>query len=148
MALKIMNKMILAISVLTGLTPINIVKADTIFACVTTNNKKIEVNSFDQYVEYKFGQYLKNPELALSVPRDQASTWQWNGVGRDMSYSVTVPNGAYNYTVFFSVDRISDEHPVTSGVIIEVDQKIISTVYCLPNTLVQSLEGIDLKEDD
>jgi len=148
MTLKIMNRMILALSILAGLTSTNIVKANTIFSCVTTNNKKLEVNSFDKYIEYKFGQYLKNPELALSVPRDQASTWQWNGVGRDMSYSVTVPNGAYNYTVFFSVDRISDEHPVTSGVIIEVDQKIISTVYCLPNTLVQSLEGIDLKEDD
>jgi hypothetical protein len=147
MKLKIMNKMILAISVSASLTSINIVKADTIFSCVTTNNKKIAVNSFDKYIEYKFGQDLENPELALSVPRDQASTWQWNGVGREMSYSVTVPNGAYDYIVFFLVDRISDDHPVTSGVTIEMNQKVISTVYCLSDTLVQSLEGIDLKEN-
>ncbi|MGF1689364.1 hypothetical protein L4C36_22335 [Photobacterium japonica] len=140
-----MSKLALYIGIAVTVTFTHFASAGTIFSCDTSNNKKIEVQDLNHHIEYRFGRNLESPELTLSVIRDQASTWQWQGVGRHMNYSVTMPNGNTNYTVFFSVDRGSDEYPVTSGVIIEVNNKVIATVDCISDTLIQLLEGINLK---
>ncbi len=64
-----------------------------------------------------------------------------------MGYSVTLPNGAITYTVFYSVDRMTEGFPLTSGVTVANKNQRIATIYCLSNTLNESLQGIDLKED-
>ena len=142
------NKTMLLIGLSVAVTLTSVVKADTIFSCETANNKKIEVKDLGNHIEYRFGLHLKKPELVISVLREQASTWQWNGVGREMSYSVTIPNGEVNYIVFASMERFTEEHSTSSGVIIEENQQLVTTVYCLSDTLDQSLEGIDLKKSD
>ena len=142
------NKAMLFIGLSVAVTLTSVVKADTIFSCETANNKKIEVKDLGSHIEYRFGRHLENPELVLSVLREQASTWQWNGVGREMGYSVTIPNGKINYIVFVSMERFTEEHSTSSGVIIEDNQQLVTTVDCLTDTLTQSLEGIDLKESN
>ena len=143
-----MNNMAFLGVLLSASMSINFAHAGTIFLCDTTNHKKILVKDLGSHIQYKFGKNLESPELELLVTRSQASTWQWKGIGREISYSVTIPNGNTNYTVYFSVDRLSEEQAITSGVIVEVNEEELARVYCLSDTLNQALEGIDLKESD
>ena len=115
-----------------------------VFYCRTTNNKTVEVCDLGTKISYSFGRAGRQPELALAVPRNQATSYQWQGIGRYMSYSVTIPNGNTKYEVFLSVDRLSDDHPLEAGINVSVDDRHLATIECAPNSLYQSLEGIDL----
>lgn len=120
-----------------------------LFFCNTVNHKVIQLCDAGATINYSFGRPNAPPELALQVPRHLASTWQWPGVGRWMSYSVVVPNGDTRYQVFFSVDRLSDEHTIEAGVDVEVGGKHLVRVECRDDgTLFQQLEGVDLRADD
>lgn len=120
--------------------------SDTLFRCITKKNgKQIEVCDAGETINYSFGKPGKKPELALFVPRDEVTTWQWSGVGRSISYSVNIPNNDHLYRVFWSVDRLSEEHDVEAGVEIEKKGELLATVYCKPDTVEQKLEGVDLK---
>ena len=124
----------------------------TIFACTTTNGKFVEVCDAGQVIRYTFGRPGKTPELALSVPRDQASTLQWPGVGRYINYGVTIPNGNTTYQVFTSVERLFEgdedsDGSYTAGINVEVDRRHVATVDCKTDTVIDNMEGIDLKSD-
>lgn len=120
-----------------------------LFFCNTVNNKVIQLCDAGATINYSFGRPNTQPELALQVPRHLASTWQWQGVGRWMSYSVVVPNGNTRYQIFFSVDRLSDEHPIEAGVDVEIGGKHIVRVECRDDGhLVQNLEGVDLRPEE
>lgn len=142
-----MYKLLFSFAVYSSLTFVNTAKAQIIFSCETLNNKRVEVRDSGETINYKFGRDLSNPEMNLSVSRSMASTWQWHGVGREMNYSVTIPNGNTEYTVFFSVDRLSEGYPLTSGVVVKINKQPKATVFCNSSTLVQHLEGIDLKPE-
>ena len=120
----------------------------TLFFCATTSGKQIELCDVGKSISYSFGKTGK-PEIALSVPRAQASTSQWNGMGRSISYSVDVPNGNAVYSVYFSADRLSEEHPVDAGVAVTIKGKHAATVKCsqksIDKGLINNMEGVDLK---
>jgi hypothetical protein len=117
----------------------------TVFSCTTAKAKLIEVCDLDKSIGYSFGP-LGKPELSLQVPRAQASTRQWEGVGRTISYSVDVPNGKTTYSVYWAADRMSDAHEVNGGVEVIVNGKSLATVSCDPKKkIVQNMEGIALK---
>ena len=116
-----------------------------LFACTTVNAKHIELCDDAKTLGYAFGATLDKPEMALRVPREQASTWQWQGVGRDESYTVDVPNGNTTYSVFWSRDRMIENAPHEAGVYVLVKQKLITTVKCLPASVQSHLQGVDLK---
>ncbi len=78
--------------------------AETIFQC-TTKNIIIKVVDADKSIQYSFGKSLKTPEIALSIPRNKVTTYQWAGIGRDENYSIQIPNGKIVYDVFHSFDR-------------------------------------------
>ncbi|MFZ1389365.1 MAG: hypothetical protein WBP46_17425 [Thiolinea sp.] len=118
----------------------------TLFYCKTqTNNKQIELCDAGKTITYSFGKIGKKPELAIAVPRADASTWQWAGIGRTMSYSVNVPNGEYNYNVFWGVDRLEENHPIEAGVNVEQNGSLLVTVLCKEKGLISNLEGVNLK---
>jgi hypothetical protein len=90
--------------------------------------------------------------LALSIPRDQASTFQWAGVGRYINYSVTIQNGNTTYQVFTSAERLFDgdedsDPSYTAGINVEVDGRHVATVDCKMDTVIHNMESIDLKSD-
>ncbi len=121
----------------------------TLFFCNTQKaNKQIEVCDTGKTISYSFGKKGQKPELAISVPRSQASTYQWQGIGRYISYAVDIPNGDYNYNVFWSVDRITEEHAVEAGVNVEKKDKLLTTVYCQEKGLINNLEGVKLKASE
>ena len=100
-------------------------------------------------IDYSFG-YLgqpgAKPEIVVRTPRAEASTYQWQGIGRALSYSVQVPNGNALYRVYWSLDRLTENHPVDAGVEVEISQKHVATVKCVGEKhIVQNIDGIDLK---
>lgn len=123
--------------------------SETLFFCNTKKaNKRIEVCDAGKTISYSFGKKGQKPELAISVPRSAASTYQWQGIGRYISYAVNIPNGAYNYNVFWGVDRLTEEHAVEAGVNVEKKGELLTTVYCQEKGLINNLEGVKLKAAD
>ncbi len=118
-----------------------------LFSCVTNEGQEILLFETDDTIDYSFGDPGKKPELDLKVPRDRASTWQWKGVGRAMSYTVDVPNGDTSYSVFWSVDRLSEKKAVEAGVRVHRDRKTLATVYCT-DKIVSNLQGVKLKSTE
>lgn len=117
----------------------------TLFSCLTAKGKQIEVCDAGKTISYSFGKPQKKPEIVVTVLRDQASTSQWNGVGRYYSYSVDIPNGETVYNVFFSVDRLGDEHAIEAGVNVLIKNKLAATVNCAGKNITHDLEGLNLK---
>lgn len=118
----------------------------TVFSCTTTKGKVIQVCDQQQHLEYSFGKPSQKPEIVVQVERSAASTTQWPGVGRYMSYSVEIPNGKTVYSVYWGVDRLSEEAAISAGVNVEVNGKHAATVQCnSEKKIIQNMEGIDLK---
>jgi hypothetical protein len=115
-----------------------------LFSCGTENGKEILLYQTDETIDYSFGDRDAKPELELTVPRNRASTWQWKGVGRAMTYAVDVPNGDTSYSVFWSVDRLSETKAVEAGVRVHSNRKTLATVYCT-GKVVNNLQGVQLK---
>lgn len=122
------------------------VDSNTLFYCQTKSvGKEITLCDAGKTISYAFGKKGKKPELAISVPRSEASTFQWQGIGRWMSYSVNIPNNGHVYNVFWGVDRLTDEHAIEAGVNVEKNGDVLATIYCQEKGLVSNLEGVDLK---
>ena len=119
----------------------------TVFSCLTGKGKVIGVCDFGKTISYSFGKANATPEIVVRVPRSDASTFQWHGVGRWMSYSVDIPNGDTTYSVFWGVDRLGTDFPIEAGVNVEVKKELVATVRCVGDEhIVQNIEGIDLPE--
>lgn len=114
----------------------------TIFACTTTNNKVVEVCDSGKTIDYSFGKKGKKPEMALSVPRADASTYQWDGSVTGMVFKVRIPNGNTIYEVYSNFDRM--RHEKSGGIEVYVNKKNVASISCKPETLVDYLDGIEL----
>ena len=122
---------------------------ETIFACTTTNNKQVRVCDAGAEIRYTFGRPGPTPELALSVPRESTSTWQWPGMGNTATYSVTIPNGKTHYIVWSSTERGSDPVQSSSGIAVEVDGKQVANIRCIENdALIDNLFDVDLPREN
>ena len=120
--------------------------SETVFSCLTGKGKLIEVCDSKKTIDYSFGKPTEKPEIVVRVPRNSATTTQWAGIGRWMSYSVEIPNGNAIYSVFWAADKLSDKHPIEAGVNVEINKKLAATVKCVgEDKIVQNIEGIDLK---
>lgn len=114
----------------------------SLFFCRTAQGKVLEVNDLGSSIQYVFGPE-QQPELVLNVPRNEASTYQWEGFGRYESYSVSVPNGNTLYTVFWARDRLNIEQPPEGGVTVEIDGEYVTTVDCATD-INHNMIGVDL----
>ena len=121
----------------------------TVFSCMTQAGKQIQVCDAGRTIDYSFGRPNAKPEIVVRAPRDAASTFQWQGVGRNISYTVEIPNGDTKYIVFWSADRLSERHPIEAGVGVDRNGARLATGRCIDNKqLVQAIEGIDLKKSE
>lgn len=116
-----------------------------IFSCTTTKGKFVEVCDAGQTIQYSFGKKGGKPEMALSIPRSAATTYQWDGRGSSITYSVQIPNAKTVYEVFSSTDRMSQEHKSTAGINVEINGQHAATLTCKAETVVNNIEGISLK---
>lgn len=119
----------------------------TVFSCLTARGKQIEVCDSGRSIDYSFGAPGAKPEIVVRAVRSSATTRQWKGVGRSISYSVQVPNGNTVYDVFWGMNRLDDKHPDDGGVSVIINGKHAATVSCAPGKPIkQNLEGIELRE--
>lgn len=116
----------------------------TVFACTTTKGRQVEVCDAGRVIQYRYGRPGAAAEMALAIPREQASTHQWNGIGRNIAYSVRIPNGDTVYEVFKSFDRLGAADALSAGINVEVAGRTVASIPCRTETLSDSLEGIDL----
>lgn len=119
--------------------------AKTLFSCLTVKGKQIEVCDAGKNISYSFGRPHVKPEIVVNVLREQASTSQWDGVGRYLSYAVDIPNGETVYNVFFATDRLSNEHSIEAGVNVLTKNNLVATVNCSGKNITNNLEGVALK---
>ncbi len=117
-----------------------------IFSCTTTNKKSIRLTQQGNNLKYAFGTPGKSPDIAVSVPLSKTNYEPWNGVGRWITSSVTIPNGDYSYQVFYGADRLSDEHPISAGVNVlrGADEKYVNTVKCANKSkIVSNIDSLE-----
>ena len=118
----------------------------TIFSCTTTNNKVIQVCDSGKTIHYAFGKANISPELAISIPRNKVTTYQWQGIGRYENYAINIPNGKTIYRVNEGFDKIT--HQRTAGVEVSNNEKLLATVECNPNKkMINKLQGINLRPE-
>lgn len=121
----------------------------TVFSCLAAKGKLIQVCDSGKTIDYSFGKPNLPSELIVHASRSEVSTFQWKGFGRYISYAVEVPNGDTTYNVFWGMDRLTDEHSIDAGVMVEVNNKYVATVKCVgEKNIVQNIEGINLKPVD
>jgi hypothetical protein len=83
----------------------------TLFACNTTKGKRIEVCDAGKTISYSFGKRGAKPEIALTLLREQVTTYQWKGIGRTISYSIDIPNGDIIYSVYENLGKLCKTQP-------------------------------------
>ena len=120
--------------------------AKTIFYCETENGKQVEVQTIGEYVHYRFGEKLYQPEIELTVNKDDSSTYQWFGVGSTEYYDVGIPNQNTTYKVFTSRER-RPEGKYETGISVWNKDKVIAHIYCRNGSLHENLIGVDLPEE-
>ncbi len=143
-----MKKLFLSLTILATLVSTAHAKCvkKTIFACTTTNGKQVEVCDNGDTLEYFFGKPGKL-EKNFKIERISASTYQWNGMGRYMNYSVELPTGDTVYSVFTGADKIDMKSE--SGVNVIVKGKHVATVKCNEKKkMTVDIERIDLKPSE
>jgi hypothetical protein len=142
-------KIIVIVPVLAALFSTNVYAkcegGKTLFFCTTVKGKQIEVCDSEKTIDYSFGKPQEKPEIDIKVPRDQASTFQWAGVGSSESYAIDIPNGKATYNVFWGVDRLTDAHAIEAGVNVLMDKNLVTTVKCSGKDVVNNIEGVKLK---
>jgi len=120
--------------------------AKEVFFCEASRGRIIQVCDAATTIEYTFGKPQK-PDIVLAADRNTVTTRQWEGMG-PMSYDVRVPNGNTTYTVFWSFDR-DPSHEPDAGVAVEVNQKHVATVQCLPTKPIRNgMEDINLPRSE
>ncbi len=122
--------------------------AKALFSCEAANGKRIEVCDAGGSIRYSYGKPQETPEITVEVPRSQASTSQWEGVGRYESYAVDIPNGNTVYSVFWGGDRLTEGNPVEAGVNVLINNQLAATVKCAGKNIPNNLAGVDLKSSE
>lgn len=124
-------------------------KDKLIFSCAMKSGKHVEVCDAGSNIEYSFGKPGK-PEMALAVPRKRTSTYQWQGIGRSMPYSINIPNGNTEYRVFTVADKMmeGDNGGYEAGINVVSNGKQVAALKCLPKTVKSNLEGLDLPRSE
>lgn len=121
-------------------------QSKTVFSCTTTNNKVIQVCDGGNTISYSFGKANVTPELAITVPRNKVTTYQWEGIGRYESYAINIPNGKTIYRVNDSIDKIEQKY--TAGVDVSSNDKLLATVECAANKkVISKIQGINLRPE-
>lgn len=119
-----------------------------IFSCMTKNSKHVDVCDSGDKISYFYGKSSSQLEMSLFIPRSTASTRPWNGMGRSMTYAVNIPNGNTTYSLYWSAVRDPDEpDPISAGIEVIVSGISRAVIECIPETVEQNIEDIDLQPE-
>lgn len=122
----------------------------TVFQCKTTNNKIVYVKLDHEKLYYRFRKLKATPELSFSIPKNKASTFQWKGWGNAISYTVNIPHGNITYTVYSSVNKLTEEQEVEAGIMVQNKDNLIARILCHVDDpfYINNMEGVDLPPEE
>ncbi len=100
----------------------------TVFSCLTSKAKQIEVCDAGKTVSYSFGYPNAKPEIVVTVPRERARKEYVMGAGCIRS-SVTIPNGDTVYRVY-AMETLRDLSCTDAGVEVYVKRRYTTAVKC------------------
>lgn len=126
-----MKKLLLSLLILVTVAPSVFAKDIVIFSCFTNKGKQIAIVESNGYYEYSFGVpgkpelFFKNPVKAVEDRSEK-----WNGVGAWYWEEYNLKNGEYYYLVQKSVNRMSEEHEMSGGVIVYKGNKELTQMPC------------------
>lgn len=117
----------------------------TVFSCLTSKAKQIEVCDAGKTVSYSFGYPHAKPEIVVTVPRNRARKEYIMGVGCVRS-SVTIPNGDTMYRVY-AMEPLRDLSCTDSGVEVYVKKRYTTAVKC-KGPYTNNIQEAELLEQD
>lgn len=128
-----------AIVLMCGLVTSPVAAFEHSFSCLIEKNKKIlELSVTPTGVSYSYGSLGASPDLTLTAPIHEVKVSPWAESGRMLSYSVTVFNGEYGYSVYTTTDRV--DQTKSAGVEVNKGQQRLATLSCDQKTVRGDLE--------
>ncbi len=115
-----------------------------VFACtIAKNAMHVQVCDAGADISYSYGKPRAKPELFFSVPRSQATTHQWDGMG-ELGYHVNIHSNKIEYTVFMGITEVDGYPELVAGIHVFDGEDWVSTSNCDTSTLEHNLIDIDL----
>lgn len=110
----------------------------TVFQCVNKSQKKVNISLVNGEYVYQFGKLNQEPDITLTKKPEQLEgryLTPKGDTGTALIYEMDFRNGNYIYTISSSYFDSKHEAQVT----VYQKDKLITTVNCLPNTIVDNL---------
>lgn len=106
-----------------------------LFHCQFANAKEVTLRASETGMSYVFGRRHSTPELTLWRAFEEIDVTPWNGVGRSIWEDIAFANGDVTYRIWGNFDRMTEEHEVTGGILVERDDEDLARLDCLPHTV-------------
>ncbi|MDK4679794.1 hypothetical protein [Kingella negevensis] len=103
----------------------------TIFVCAFDNGKSVRVTERGDVYRYQYGK-ANQPELVFENNRAEAikRSPRWQGIGRNLWINLTLKNGQYQYSLGWSMDRLTDEHEESYFLTVERNEQFVTQQTC------------------
>ena len=93
--------------------------------------RAVDVCLQGEVLTYRFGPSRGAAEMLLARRAEDVGMTPWNGIGRYLWEEISVTNGAYAYTVHYSVDRLAQGDPqVTGGLLVTQSGRTLAELSC------------------
>ncbi|MEX9948435.1 hypothetical protein AB7X11_07950 [Providencia alcalifaciens] len=110
----------------------------TVFQCVNKNQKQVNISLVNEQYIYQFGKLNQRPDIVITRKSEQLEGRYLNpkgDTGAAQIYEMDFRNGNYTYTISSSYFDSKHEAQVD----VYQNDKLLTTVNCLPNTIVDNL---------
>ncbi len=115
--------------------PVQACPGDLILSCTAKGGTRaLEVCLEGDAFTYAYGPVGRAPELTLREPLANGTLYPWQGFGRAIAESIGFANGPFRYEVFYSVDRLDENHPSEGSVSVTRDGAEIAYIACDPGS--------------
>ncbi|MCY1697288.1 hypothetical protein OVA10_04220 [Lelliottia sp. SL45] len=116
---------------------------ETIFSCVTDNGKLVKVVKDGDQAIYELHNKKNKLEISLKNVIASMNIVFSEPDGSEITTSVPFKNGSFIYDVFTSTDRLTEEHPSQSGVIVSKNNVFLANLKCKNDSIKGNLLDID-----
>lgn len=110
-----------------------------VFACATTNRKRVAVCDDGALVRYVFGKSGEKPEMNLSIPREKVSMSQTTA-----GQTINLPTGNTVYAVSSGFAQANEGQPAEAGVDVQVGGRHVARVLCASGSVHNGMRDMRL----
>jgi len=103
----------------------------SVLECTFKKGKKtVSVCISGDSIFYEYGKTGAKPDLRLVENIRDVDHLPWPGIGRSIWNETTFYNAEYSYSIYMSMDRMSDEHPIDAGIVVAKAGKELARLEC------------------